>query len=418
MRIPEVNFFQSLKSFLGFVLVFNLAFTVSAQNQDYELLHFPESPQSRSGQQKENSKKVEASDNRSSTRQLGPNLNSNPKGASAQKPSETTNKVYTAQDIKEMESFDLADLIKGSAISIRWQVEGDTAGNTTDNRIIARPRLNLTIPLTRQARLRMEGQTGSSYSSGWDRILTFDGTRANFPENFAIRRLYMEYDFTENAKVQIGALPVGSPWIETRPFSFDTDGWVDGIRMAFRKVYDRVDQIHITVGKLDPNASSAFINRSFDPNKADFIQISVTGEINSRMNYLIEAAHLGVADESFARLDLDLKVQDWTKDIIDQVRTEFVADLETGKVTGASVGFAKTIGPVYVELGGIRQQRSETQRLVNNGIYREKGDAVYGTLQYRFKDSSWRLTQRCRVCVDESTCEAKYRCDTTVEKRF
>jgi hypothetical protein len=38
----------------------------------------------------------------------------------------------------------------------------------------------------------MQGQTGSSYSSGWDRLVTFDGTGSNLLETFAIRRLFFE----------------------------------------------------------------------------------------------------------------------------------------------------------------------------------------------------------------------------------
>jgi hypothetical protein len=334
------------------------------------------------------------------------------------KPAAPKYMLETFPDSPEVHSFDLRNLLEGSNLAIRWQIEGDTSGQTTDNRIILRPRINLTIPLSQKMRLRMQSQTGSSYSSGWDRLVTFDGSDSNLLQTFAVRRLFFEYDLNKDAKVQIGALESGSEWFDTRPFSFDTDGWIDGLRVAFRNVYKNIDQIHITVGQLDPTASRSAFKRNFDPSQADFIQIKISGEALPKLNYLLEVARLDSVNETFARLDLDLDVEDWTNNILDKVRSEFVFDAQTGAVTGFTVGAAKRVGPIRAEAGLIRQERSETQRRLNNGLFREEGDSVYATFQYRFKDSGWRLSQRCRVCVDESTCTAKYRCDTTVDTDF
>lgn len=318
----------------------------------------------------------------------------------------------------EVNKFNLADLVKDSTITLRWQIDGDKNENITVNGLLIRPRLNITIPLSNKLKFKLEAQTGQTYSSGWGRLVTFDGTDENFPKDFRVRRIYFDYDLSENAKVQYGALQSNTPWSQNRPFSLDTDGWIDGLRASFKNVYRRIDQIHITLGMLDPRQSPNAFDRNLNAFEADFIQISIAGEIDPRLNYVLEANHLGSVDESFTRLDLDLKVDDWARKIIDRVRSEFVVDLETGRLVAASSGLVKNIGPLSLEFGALKQNRSETQRLLNNGIYRELGNAIYGTLQYQFKDKSWRLTQRCRVCVDESTCNSKFRCDTSVEKKF
>ncbi len=318
----------------------------------------------------------------------------------------------------EVNKFNLADLVKDSTITLRWQIDGDKNENITVNRLLIRPRLNITIPLTDKLKFKLEAQTGQTYTTGWSRLVTFDSSEENFPKDFGVRRIYLDYDLSENAKVQYGALQSNAPWSQNRPLSFDTDGWIDGLRASFKNVYRRIDQVHITLGMLDPRKSPDAFDRNLNVFEADFIQISIAGEIDPRLNYVLEANHLGSVDESFTRLELDLKVDDWAKKIIDRVRSEFVVDLETGHITAASAGLVKTMGPLVVELGALKQNRSETQRLLNNGIYREAGNAIYGTLQYQFKDKSWRLIQRCRVCVDESTCNTKFRCDTSVEKKF
>lgn len=330
----------------------------------------------------------------------------------------TDQRLTAFQNSAEVNRFDLSKYVKDSTITLRWQIDGDKNENVTVNRIVVRPRLNITIPLNDKLKFNLQAQTGQTYTSGWSRLLTFDGSDENFPNDFNVRRLYMEYDFTENKKVQIGALQSNAPWSQNRPLSFDTDGWIDGIRASFKNVYKKIDQIQITVGALDPRKSPNVFNRNLNIFEADFIQISIAGEVDPRLKYVLEVNHLGSVDESFSRLDLDLKVDDWTKKIIDQVRTEFVTDLNTGHIVGATAGLVKNAGPLIVEIGALKQNRSETQRLINNGIYREKGDALYGTLQYQFKDNSWRLIQRCRVCINENTCNTKFRCDTSLEKKF
>ena len=325
---------------------------------------------------------------------------------------------YPEPSLDEVNRFKLEDLLSGSSLELRWQIDENASGRTS-NRIAIRPRLNLTIPLTNRMRLKMQTQTGSRYGSGYDRLVSLDGNEARPLDTMAIRRLYIQYDLSENSKVQVGAIPTGSPWTETRPFSLDSDGWIDGLRVALKDVYDQIDQVHIVVGQLDPSANANFFNRNFDPTQMDFVQITVSGELNSRLSYLLEGTHLGVADESFARLDLDLKIDDWTNSIIEKLRTEFVIDAETGEFTGVSTGFARSIGPVFVEVGAIRNNRSDAQRSINNGIFREAGDSTYLILQYKFGESNqWRLSQRCRVCVNDDTCTSKYRCDTTLRHKF
>lgn len=151
----------------------------------------------------------------------------------------------TATTNTKSDLYSLKDLFGDSSLSIRWQIDGSKNDTTSVNRIVFRPRINLTIPLSDRFRLKTQAQTGATYTSGWDRIVTMDETKPNFPENLAIRRMYLEYEATKNSTIQFGALQVGSQWVEPRPFGLDTDGWIDGLRVVFKEVFENVDQLQV-----------------------------------------------------------------------------------------------------------------------------------------------------------------------------
>lgn len=137
------------------------------------------------------------------------------------------------------------------------------------------------------------------------------------------------------------------------------------------------------------------------------------------MTYLLEATRLGIVDENYARVHLEQDVSQMLNGVIDKLRGEWVADIDSGKTTGISFGGAKQIDNVRFEIGVLSQNRSQAQRLINNGIYRAPGRAAYGTVDYQFKkNKKWRLQQRCRVCIDKSTCDDQYRCDFTLNRSF
>lgn len=311
---------------------------------------------------------------------------------------------------------DLGAVFSGSRIGLRWRRQEDVSGEITANRIVTRPRVNLTLPVLPDFNIRAQAQTGSGYGSGWDRIVTYGPADPNIFANFNMRRLFVDYSFEEHTLVEFGALNSKSSRLDTPPLSFDTDGWIDGLRIGSRGQVANLDATFMTLGFLDPLDEPSLFERSWGGQQNGFVQVQVGEPLSEQSTLFFDYAHLAVNDENFVRVDLetDFDEASW----VSSIRNEVVIDPSDGSIRAASGRLTSHIGPLKVNLGAIHQGRTAIQRQLNDGIFRDRGNSWFVIVGYRIPDTGWSAKQRCRVCFDKSSCDSDFRCDSTLEYRF
>lgn len=318
------------------------------------------------------------------------------------------------------------EFFRDSVLTLRFQEGEGPKGDLGPQRSEVRIRLNLNVwvPLPNEWKLAVQAQNGSTYQGGWDTLADFTGQN---PEgiNFVVRRAFVEYQgLGPDRKMQIGALNVGSNWTETIPNSFDTDGWIDGFRLAARNLSRLLDQIHLTFGDLNPSGSPNFFQRGFLPDGLKFFQTKFIGEINDSLDYLIEANHLkgSAGTENFVRNRLTWDV---SNPLFNQLRVEVLFDDQKAGYAGGSLGFIKRSPGKRVELGLFENQRSRSQNLIVNGFFNEPGQHVYVLLNFSvgrilnlgdLADINW--ITRLRKCIESEVCAEAYRVDSNMEYRF
>jgi hypothetical protein len=306
------------------------------------------------------------------------------------------------------------EIFRESNLAIRYRTDRNFFGSNFINHIVSRPRLHLTLPATDNLRIRVQAQTGSTYTSGWDRVYAWDNGGEDFPENFRVRRFFVEKNFDSDLFIMFGALTPGSPWVNTRPLALDPDGWADGLRFIYLPKHIYLDEVQATVGYLNPLSNFDFFRRKLGYKSERYQQIKFSKENMGRVSYLVDFSNLNNSQESFTRVDLDFFIKDFTKDIFDLLRIEQLTDNKSGRTTGNAFGVASQIKFLTIEGGVYKQERSSFQRLINNGIYRERGDQAYLNFEYRLSTTGWVLFQRFRSCIHKPSCENDYRFDTTL----
>lgn len=317
--------------------------------------------------------------------------------------------------------------LSGSRFTLRYQEQEGARGDFGPQRSELRVRMDLDVwvPITENLKLSIQSQNGSTYQGGWDTLADYS---AENPENlnFVIRRAFLQYDgLGPDQKIQVGALDAGSRWVETLPNSFDTDGWRDGFLYAIRNLSQLVDQIHLTIGELNPAANPNLFQRGLLPNGFGFGQIKVLGEFSDRVDYQIEANRIRGPNgtESFIRNRLSYDI---LSSVIQQIRAEIMLDTERGRYTGDSFAVLKDLGRSRLELGLFKNDHSPLYNRIVNGFFNEPGRHVYMVLNIRMedffpnsqvaKDTNW--IHRLRSCMDPNVCAGAYRYDSSLEYRL